>query len=279
VRQRRQTVAPSSDNEAERRRWNDEYWASAWLRREPLTNAVTELLLDAAGLLAGDRVVDIGSGGGTATFAAAQSVGPTGSVVGADISVPLVAYATQRGRDRGIANARFVVADVQREGIDGAPFTVAISQFGVMFFDEPVVAFTNIREQLGPGGRLAFVCWQAPVKNPWFVGPSLAPFVAPPPPPAAGKSPTGPFSLADPDHTTSILAAAGWSAVERAAYERTVPVDADAIVDDDQLRFLGVADRDFGAARTAVDDHLSALRRDDARYDAPLAFQIFTAAR
>jgi SAM-dependent methyltransferase len=272
-------VAQSSDNEAERRRWNDEYWASVWPRREQLTGAVTELLLDAAGLAAGERVVDIGSGGGTAAFAAAQQVGVTGSVVGADISVPLVDYAAQRARDRGAANVRFIVADVQREGIDGAPFTAAVSQFGVMFFDEPVVAFANIRSQLAPGGRLAFVCWQAPAKNPWFVGPSLAPFVAPAPPPAVGKSPTGPFSLADPDHTTSILAAAGWSAIERTAHERTVTVDPDAIVDDGQLTFLGVADRDFGAARTAVSDHLAGLQRDDGRYNAPLAFQVFTAAR
>jgi SAM-dependent methyltransferase len=272
-------VAQSGDNEAERRRWNDEYWASVWPRREQLTGAVTEVLLDAVGLVAGERVVDIGSGGGTAAFAAAQRVGVTGSVVGADISVPLVGFATQRARDRGAANVRFLVADVQREGIDGAPFTAAISQFGVMFFDEPVVAFANIRAQLGPGGRLAFVCWQAPAKNPWFVGPSLAPFVAPPPPPAVGKSPTGPFSLADPDHTTGILATAGWSAIERTAHERTATVDADAIVDDGQLTFLGVSDHDFDVARTAVNDHLADLQRDDGRYNAPLAFQVFTAAR
>jgi SAM-dependent methyltransferase len=196
-------------------------------------------------------------------------------VVGADISVPLVGFAAQRARDRGAANVRFVVADVQREGIDGAPFTAAISQFGVMFFDEPVVAFANIRAQLGPGGRLAFVCWQAPAKNPC----SVAPFVAPPPPPAVGKSPTGPFSLSDPDHTTSILAAAGWSAIQRTAHERNVTVDPDAIVDDGQLTFLGVSDRDFDAARTAVNDHLADLQRDDGRYNAPLAFQVFTAAR
>ncbi len=151
-------VAQSTDNEAERRRWNDEYWASVWPRREQLTGAVTEVLLDAVGLAAGEQVLDIGSGGGPAAFAAAQRIGPTGSVVGADISVPLVGFATQRARDRGAANVRFVVADVQREGIDGAPFAVAISQFGVMFFDEPVVAFANIRAQLAPGGRLAFVC-------------------------------------------------------------------------------------------------------------------------
>jgi SAM-dependent methyltransferase len=272
-------VAHSSDNEAERRRWNDEYWASVWPRREQLTGAVTELLLEHVGPAAGELVLDVGSGGGTAALAAARMMGPTGSVVGADISVPLVAFATQRARDQGVANVRFVTADVQRDVVEGGPFNAAISQFGVMFFDEPAVAFANIRAQVAPGGRLGFVCWQAVELNPWFVGPALAPFLAPPPPPAPGKSPTGPFSLADAEHTTSILEQAGWSKVETARYARTVTVDRDAIVDDAQLTFLGVDDDRLPDARKAVEDHLAALRRDDLHYDAPLAFQVFTAAR
>ena len=33
------------------------------------------------------------------------------------------------------------------------------SRFGVMFFDQPIAAFRNIRSAMKPGGRLAFVCW------------------------------------------------------------------------------------------------------------------------
>jgi SAM-dependent methyltransferase len=270
-------MTDSSDNEAERRRWNNEYWASVWPRREQLTGAVTELLLAPLAIASGQRVLDIGSGGGTAAFAAAPLVGDTGSVVGADISVPLVAFATQRASDRGVTNVRFVVADVQRDTIDGGPFTAVTSQFGVMFFDEPVVAFANIRGHLAPGGRLSFACWQAVANNPWFVGPAVAPFLQPPPPPGPGKSPTGPFALADADRTTSILEQAGWSAIERTAYERTVAVQRDAIVDDAQLTFLGVPDDQLAEARAAVDAHLAPLRRDDDHYNAPLAFQVFTA--
>jgi SAM-dependent methyltransferase len=270
-------VAGSSDNEAERRRWNDEYWASVWPRRERLTNAVTDVLLEQLALAGGDRVLDVGTGGGVAALAAAQVVGETGEVVGADLSVPLVALARQRAQERGAANIRFVVADVQTDAIEGAPFTAAVSQFGVMFFDEPVVAFGNLRAQVAAGGRLAFACWQDPRSNPWFVGPALAPFLGPPPPPAPGKSPTGPFSLADANRTSAVLAQAGWSAIERIDYERTVTVERDAIVDDPQLTFLGVEDRHLEAARAAVDDHLAALRRDENHFDAPLAFRVFTA--
>jgi SAM-dependent methyltransferase len=272
-------MADGGDNEAERRRWNDEYWASVWPRREQMTGAVTGLLLQHLDPAPGERVLDIGSGGGTAALAAAPLVGATGSVVGADISVPLVAFAMRRASEREVANVQFVAADVQGDAIAGGPFSAAMSQFGVMFFDEPVVAFANIRALVEPGGRLGFVCWQATEHNPWFVGPALAPFLPPPPAPAPGKSVTGPFSLANEDHTTSVLAAAGWSEIVRTGYERTVTVDRDAIVDDAQLTFLGVPDRHLEGAREVVERHLSDLRRGDGRYDAPLAFQIFTAVR
>ena len=60
----------------------------------------------------------------------------------------------------GADNVTFVLADAQTDSFPGAPFDAAISQFGVMFFDDPVAAFANIRAQLRPGGRLAFACWQ-----------------------------------------------------------------------------------------------------------------------
>lgn len=138
-------------NAAERRRWNDEYWTSVWPKREQLTSAVTDTLLTALKLVAGQRVLEIGSGGGTATIAAGRLVGD-GAVVGADISAPLVAFAGRRVAAAGAGNVSFVVADVQQEDVPGGPFDAALSQFGVMFFDEPTVAFRNIRRQLVPGG-------------------------------------------------------------------------------------------------------------------------------
>jgi SAM-dependent methyltransferase len=270
-------AAENETNVAERRRWNDEYWASVWPKRERLTNAVTEILLGHLGLAAGERVLDIGSGGGATTIAAGGLVGERGSAVGADISVPLVDLAGRRAADQRAANVSFCVADVQHDTVPGAPFDVAVSQFGVMFFDEPVTAFANIRRQIVPGGRIAFACWQSVERNPWFVGPALAAYVPTPAPPASGKSPTGPFSLAEPGRVAEILATAGWSQVERAPYEFVVSAETDAIVDDGQLMFLGVPEESFREAHRAVDEHLEALTASDGSIEAPLAFQIFTA--
>jgi SAM-dependent methyltransferase len=264
-------------NAAERRRWNDAYWASAWPKREQLTNAVTDILLGHAALTAGEKLLDVGSGGGTSALAAARLLGDEGLVVGADISAPLVAFAQQRAADQRVANVSFFVGDVQHDTIPGAPFDAAISQFGVMFFDEPETAFTNIRRHLVPDGRLSFACWQSMEKNRWFVGPALAPYIPSPPPPAPGKSPTGPFGLSEPERVGEILASAGWNNVERAPYELVVNVDREAIIDDEQLRFLGVPETSFQSARRAVDEHFDRLAGSDGRIEAPLSFQIFTA--
>jgi SAM-dependent methyltransferase len=274
---RRDVASDDEVNAAERRHWNDAYWASVWPRREVMTSAVTDLLLKHLDLHPGERVLDVGSGGGTVTIAAAARVGPGGSVVGADISVPLVELSRGRAADQQVSNVSFCVADVQRDTVSGAPFDVAVSQFGVMFFDEPVTAFANIRRHLAPGGRLAFACWQARERNPWFVGPALAGFAPPPPPPAPGKSPTGPFAFSDPKRVAEILAGAGWKSPVRNAYELVATVDRDALTDRGQLRFLGVPEDALEDAERAVDEQLRPLQTADGRIDAPLAVQIFTA--
>ncbi|HYB26117.1 MAG TPA: methyltransferase domain-containing protein [Solirubrobacteraceae bacterium] len=269
-------MAATDSNEAERRRWNDCAWAAAWPKREQLTTAVTDVLLTQTGLQPGDAVLDIGTGGGVAALAAARIVGE-GKVVGADISAPLIALASGRGEAQSATNVSFVVADLQHETVPGGPFDAAISQFGVMFFDEPTTAFANIRRQVAGGGRLGFACWQALDLNRWFPGPALAGIAPPPPPPGPGKSPTHPFSLSDPHHTAGILEASGWREVNTSRHELLVTVDRDTIVDDEALGFFGVPADAIGDAWQAIERQLAPITRDDGLIDAPLAFHIFTA--
>jgi SAM-dependent methyltransferase len=264
-------------NEAQRRQWNADVRVSAWRKREPVTAAVTETLLAQAGLQGGESVLDIGCGGGRTTIAAAGRVGPAGDAAGTDISAPLITLARDRAGAAGVPNVRFMVADVQADEL-GGPFDVAISQFGVMFFDESVTAFANIRAAVRPGGRLVFACWQPLADNPWFVGAAVQPFYPPGPAAGPGKNPVGPFTLAEPDYTAGVLAAAGWSGVERTRCRTTVTVEYETLAEaDDYLRFLGVPEERLTEARAACDQQLAPLRRADGRYDAPLAFQIFAA--
>jgi hypothetical protein len=82
-----------------------------------------------------------------------------------------------------------------------------------MFFADPVRAFANLRRSLTPGGRVAFVCWQGPVHNPWLTVPMQAvrPFAPEAEVPVPGAP--GPFAFADAERVTGILSAAGFHAV------------------------------------------------------------------
>jgi SAM-dependent methyltransferase len=266
-------------NPLERRRWNDEHWTSVWPKRERFTDSVTPLLLDTTALAPGERVLDVGCGGGKTTIEAGRRVGRQGLVAGADLSEPLIALARSRIGEAGVTNVSFHAVDMQHDHVDGGPFDVAFSQFGVMFFDEPVTAFTNIAAHLREGGRIAFACWRAPDRNPWMPAFALGQFLSPPPPPAPGKAPTGPFALADADRTAGILRDAGFSNVRRSDVDTTVDAPQDAIVDDRQLAFMGVTEADMDGARRAVNEHMAQFRIDTELCRFPLSFQIFEAQR
>ena len=175
-------------NEGESRRWNDEQWTEAWPKRERLTEAVSPYVLAAADVQSGQRICDIGCGGGGLTITLAGLVGPDGEVVGYDLSAPLLDLARRRAVESGVSNVRFIDADVQVSALNEAPFDLAVSQFGVMFFDEPTAAFAAIREHLVPQGRFVFACWQGVERNPWHIGTALAKLLPPPRTPEPGKS-------------------------------------------------------------------------------------------
>lgn len=172
--------------------------------------ALGEQAMDLLAPKPGEHLLDIGCGCGATTLALAQRVGPTGAVTGADISAPMLAVARERAGSAGLAQARFVQADAQT--CDFEPVDGAFSRFGVMFFAGPAAAFANIRRTLKPGGRLAFVCWQALELNPWMTVPlaAITPLLpARPPPPVPGAP--GPFAFADGERLRGLLAEAGFT--------------------------------------------------------------------
>jgi SAM-dependent methyltransferase len=264
-------------NETERQRWNDEQWAAQWPKRERLTDEVTAFLLEAAALQPGERVLDVGCGGGRTSLAAGRAVGPEGAVVGADLSSPLSALAARRAGEAGAGNVVFSVVDMQTDTVKGGPFDVALSQFGVMFFDEPVTAFANIRRHLKPGGRIAFVCWQSGDKNPWFFAPAIAEHLPPPPAPVPGKSATGPFALGDPAHTADVLRSAGFADVRSSPHELAVDVAQDAVLDSAQLKFMGVPPDKLAIAQSTIDEYMAQFALSPTVSRFPLAFQVFAA--
>jgi SAM-dependent methyltransferase len=265
-------------NEAESKRWNDAGWVASWTEREKLTAAVAPYVLEAVGARPGQHVCDVGCGGGALTVALASAVGPEGSVVGLDISVPLLGMARERGTTAGCRNVRFVEMDVQTGSGEEGPFDVVVSQFGVMFFDEPTAAFGAIRRRVGDGGRFVFSCWQDVSANPWHFRSALRPLLPAPVTPPPGKSPVGPFVLGDDEYVRDLLGAAGFGAVTCREHELVVRGTAMAVADQSQLGFLGVPPDREDEALALMARHLQKFRvddRDEVVYEYPLAFRIY----
>ena len=180
-----------------------------WLRAQArLDHSLVEIgrrVLALADAQPGEKAIDVGCGPGGTTAALAQSVGSEGHVLGVDISQPLIDAALTRR----LSNATFVVADAGTYPFDAAAADLVFSRFGVMFFADPVAAFTNLRRALKPSGRLAFVCWRRPQDNPWSLAPvkAAAPFL--PPLPRPGPEDPGQFAFADPARVERILKGAG----------------------------------------------------------------------
>lgn len=196
-------------NDAQTELWSGDTgkeWLNSEDRRMVGLAPFADLLMAVAQPAIGDRVLDVGCGTGPTTFALGDAVGPDGRVIGVDVSAPLLAAA--RSRIEGRDHVEFLLADAQTHAFDAVDLIA--SRFGVMFFDDPVAAFTNMARSLVPGGRVAFVCWQQPgPHNPMFVLPGMALsgiVELPPPPPPDAPSPV---SFAQPDRVRSILESAG----------------------------------------------------------------------
>jgi SAM-dependent methyltransferase len=264
-------------NEKETKRWNDDRWVAAWPKRERLTEALTPYLLSTAAAAPGQRVCDIGCGGGAQTIALAREVGPTGQVVGLDVSAPLLELARTRAAEAGVTNVEFEVRDVQTGGLGPEPFDLVVSQLGVMFFDEPTAAFSTIRAGLRPGGRLVFVAWQWVELNPWHTGTVFRRFLPAPRHPGPGKSPVGPFSLGDDEYARDVLGGAGFSGVIATPVQITVRAPADAVADRSLFGFMGVAPDQTDDVGAALDEHLEEFAVGDGVYEYPLAFRVYEA--
>ncbi len=205
-----------SPNAAQIAYWNGpigEAWAKAQEKRDRDHAGITAPLLAFAEPQPGERIVDIGCGSGTTTLMLAERAGSCGRVVGIDVSGPMLALARQRA-ESAHGNAEFIEADVSDFPFEKHGFDLACSQFGVMFFADPVAAFRNIRRSLKRHGRFVFACWRAPAEHQWAGIPeSAAKCFLPPATPADLDAP-GRFSLRQPDRIKQVLSGAGFYAIE-----------------------------------------------------------------
>ena len=186
-----------------------------WTNRQPMQDVllapVSQILLERVAAQPGERILDVGCGCGATSIALAEQVVPDGHVLGIDISAPMLARAREVA-PHGLP-LDFVLADATLHPFDPAGFDLLVSRFGVMFFADPVVSFTNLRSALRPSGRVAFACWREPRDNPWMMTPLQAVYQHVPKMPRPGPDDPGPFAFASEERVHRILKGAGFSQV------------------------------------------------------------------
>ena len=174
--------------------------------------AIGRMVMEAADIRTGQAILDVGCGCGSTTLDLARRVGASGSATGIDISKPMLALARKRAVAEALTNVTFAEADAQTHTFR-PEFDVLYSRFGVMFFDDPVRAFTNLRRGLRPGARVAFACWQAAHRNPWMAVPMMAALKHVTLELPSSPDAPGPFAFADAARVGRILGEAGYNGI------------------------------------------------------------------
>lgn len=197
-----------------------ERWLANLDRLESMIAPIGDALIERAGFASGERVLDIGCGGGATSRTIAGLVGPKGGVLGVDVAPMLVAEAEKRAAKSGVANVSFVCADAAKVSLEGAPYDRLFSRFGSMFFEEPVPAFANLHSLLKPGAPIDLAVWGPPRENAWMMELMGVVRSHVEVPPAEPRSP-GPFAFEDLDYLREVLSGGGFGDVEVDAYEGT----------------------------------------------------------
>lgn len=185
----------------------------AWVEEQDLIDRmfgpIEALLVEAVAPGQALRALDVGCGTGATTLALARRLGPGARCTGVDISAPMVAAARRRAAGAGLA-VDFVCADAQRHAFAPGSIDLVVSRFGVMFFDDPVAAFANLRRAASPGAGLRFVAWRGPGENPFMTAAERAARPLLPQLPERVPDEAGQFGFAREERMRAILGQAGW---------------------------------------------------------------------
>ena len=230
-------------------------WADEWRRTDRSFGALTDQLLEVAEASSFSSALDIGCGAGEVSCRLAAAH-PEASVRGVDISGELLAVARDRGAE--LANLVFSEADAAAwcAPASNRP-DLLVSRHGVMFFDDPVAAFTNLRRGAAPAARLAFSCFRRASENEWAA--ALAAIVPAPSAPADPEAP-GPFTFGDPARVERILGAAGWRDLDFERLDYTMVAGEGAQAVDEAVAYF----QRIGPAARALSE-LPPAERADAR--------------
>jgi arsenite methyltransferase len=107
-----------------------------------------------ADLREGERVLDLGSGGGIDVILSARRVGPTGRAFGLDMTDEMLQLATRNAADAGVTNVEFVRGTIESIPLPSDSIDVVISNCVINLAADKAAVFREIARVLRPGGRV-----------------------------------------------------------------------------------------------------------------------------
>ena len=205
-------------------------WQASAAQRERAMAETTELLLSAAGVAPGSRVLDLGAGTGDVALRLAKRVGAKGSVLATDASAAMLEIAARLAKEAGATNVATLAVRAEELDLPASSFDAAISRNALMFVTDLRRAFRAVRSALRRGGRFAASVWGPAERNPFHGVPIAAVRrrgAIPDPPPEVVQA----FTLSDGETVASALREAGFTGVEmrRARAARSFPSLEDAL--------------------------------------------------
>jgi SAM-dependent methyltransferase len=188
-------------------------WVDAQGLLDQTFTSLEDLLVSAVAASSARQVLDVGCGTGATTMAIARQLDANGVCTGLDISEPMIAAARARADASGLP-VRFICGDAQQYVFEPGMFDMVTSRFGVMFFDDPVLAFSNLRGAARHGAGLRLVAWRSAAENPFMTtAERVAAPLLPDLPPRKQEGP-GQFAFADATRVRAILERSGWTDID-----------------------------------------------------------------
>src|SRR5947209_99217 len=239
-------------------------------------------LVEAAGVTAGKRVLDVACGTGAVSRAAARRAGSTGAVTGVDLGPPMLEVARSQPHQQDAAPIVYLEGSADAPPVPAGSFDVATCQQGLQFFPDRAAALGAIREALRPGGTLAVATWTDLEGSPLWsaLAATLGRHVSE----DAASMMRSPWALADLDELEGLVRDAGFSGVQgtRECLEASFPSGPEIA---GRILMAGPVGTLFAAAPAAAQDAVAAdiaetlapLRRADGTAAVPITTNVVLA--
>jgi ubiquinone/menaquinone biosynthesis C-methylase UbiE len=152
------------------REWRESavYWQKHFGTIRTMFQPVTQALIDDAGIVAGQSVLDVAGGSGEPSLTIAETVGLTGSVTCTDAVAEMVAAAEIEAQRRGLTNVKFRQCAAESLPFESKSFDAVVCRLGAMFFPDPLAAFEEMLRVTNEGGAISLVVWDKSELNPFF---------------------------------------------------------------------------------------------------------------